>query len=669
MDSNVARYLSACRSGDLNTVKELIEGALVDIKNDFDSSDMVSGLHYASAENRLNVIHYLVSRGANINARLNGNGSTPLHWAVRFGYVYCMDYLLNHGADPSLLDEDGLDMLHLSVKTSNIVSIIYVIFFIVDRNENDINSKDTQNRTALHYAVTQGDYWSVFELLKYGADVNAMDVFSITPLYIAIAKGNEQIILLLIKFGANLHDTIGNQDYPMLAEESHTLHTYQRALERANKTKNGYNMKYIMSKKQSQVILFLLPTFFITFTTTVMKDSFVVIIGLGGLAFYLIVRCLLPSFVNRETQTTSIMRTPLPAGIFISSVISTIYSWLIISSNTIHNIWNFIFFSCGIFLLYLHVRMTRSDPGYMYTKYDHDAIRKEIKDLIKIGKFDVKNFCLITWSRIPLRCRLTAFRSKQVLRLDHYCPWIYNDIGLKNHKLFIYFLIWAELFFSQYVGWALYMFYSFDGDFEDMIAKVSKHYAVTLFITIWVLIQFFVIGFFLFTQIVHIVSGLTSIEYREYWDCGEVQTPNSNVYYGMNPKELAIINGDNSSLVVENSANTNSDIRSSITIKSVSNDRHYTFFKWLGLDLWSEILDNDDQVTLSEEKFQMSAPLRYGWKRNLKDFLLTSDKTVSLTKRLFCSPKDSRALLNGIEVDYSALYEIPTEATDILENV
>ncbi|CAI4363591.1 CBK_G0011200.mRNA.1.CDS.1 [Saccharomyces cerevisiae] len=54
-------------------------------------------------------------------------------------------------------------------------------------------------------------------------------------------------------------------------------------------------------------------------------------------------------------------------------------------------------------------------------------------------------------------------------------------------------------------------------------------------------------------------------------------------------------------------------------------------------------------------------PTNYGWKRNVKDFWLTSDINAPLWRRILYPPSGSKALLNGIEVDYFKLYKLPNK--------
>ncbi len=58
-------------------------------------------------------------------------------------------------------------------------------------------------------------------------------------------------------------------------------------------------------------------------------------------------------------------------------------------------------------------------------------------------------------------------------------------------------------------------------------------------------------------------------------------------------------------------------------------------------------------------------PTDYGWKQNAKDFWLLCDTTLPLWRRILYPPKNSHALLNGKEVDYYTLYNLP----DAMERV
>jgi len=159
--SEIGKFLKANEKGYYGNVK------LVDEKGD-------TLLHRATAEkgviakNCFVVVKYLVSSGANVNAR-NKNGSTPLHNAANKG---------NAG----------------------------VIKFLVDQKAN-VNAKDTKGVTPLHLAAGEGNLALVKFLVGKGADVNAESERG-TPMDLAVrsgvAKKNMDVALFLNSQGAEV---------------------------------------------------------------------------------------------------------------------------------------------------------------------------------------------------------------------------------------------------------------------------------------------------------------------------------------------------------------------------------------------------------------------------------------------------------------------------------
>jgi ankyrin repeat protein len=88
------------RSSDVTEIENQLPKDGVSSHSTFGSSP----LHFACLSNSFQIVKYLVSNGADVNAR-NENGETPLHFAAKQSSKEIVQYLVDHGADPMLIDK------------------------------------------------------------------------------------------------------------------------------------------------------------------------------------------------------------------------------------------------------------------------------------------------------------------------------------------------------------------------------------------------------------------------------------------------------------------------------------------------------------------------------------------------------------------------------------
>ena len=74
----------------------------------------------------------------------------------------------------------------------------------------DVNMKDSEGRTALHFACGYGEMKCAEILVKEGSDVNATDKNKNTPLHYAAGYGRVDLVELLVEGGASV--TLVNND-------------------------------------------------------------------------------------------------------------------------------------------------------------------------------------------------------------------------------------------------------------------------------------------------------------------------------------------------------------------------------------------------------------------------------------------------------------------------
>lgn len=111
-------------------------------------------LHAAAWNGQLNVIKYLVEeKKMGVNVRDSDNGFTPLIEAIKLNKVHVFQYLLRvRGVDVNMADNQGSTPLHFAVKTG----FLEVVRNLVSKGAN-IHAKDQHGRTAL-YGACDGSF-------------------------------------------------------------------------------------------------------------------------------------------------------------------------------------------------------------------------------------------------------------------------------------------------------------------------------------------------------------------------------------------------------------------------------------------------------------------------------------------------------------------------------
>jgi uncharacterized protein len=161
----------------------------------------------------LDLMQVLLAHGANPNARLKsaalprahtpgegtlGEGTTPLMRAARNGDAPAMRLLLEHGADPALVQKNHTTVLMLASgvgrglgvfakEYSTEAEMLEAVKVLLERHV-DVNAVNDSGQTALHFAAQASD--DVVKLLAAnGAKLDAKDKQGRTPLDTALGVG------------------------------------------------------------------------------------------------------------------------------------------------------------------------------------------------------------------------------------------------------------------------------------------------------------------------------------------------------------------------------------------------------------------------------------------------------------------------------------------------
>jgi ankyrin repeat protein/beta-lactamase regulating signal transducer with metallopeptidase domain/Tol biopolymer transport system component len=166
-------------------------------------------LHAAAMGGQKEVAEFLLSKGALVNtdfAALRGAGARPLQYAAFAGSKGVAELLIQKGAEIDAKNKDGLTALHYAVSGRDIDTARLLI-----AQGADVNAKlqGPWGWTPLHYGAYYGAKDLVLLLLDHGADINAQTANGTMPSMMAAQRGHEDVVRLLIDKGAALSNRDG----------------------------------------------------------------------------------------------------------------------------------------------------------------------------------------------------------------------------------------------------------------------------------------------------------------------------------------------------------------------------------------------------------------------------------------------------------------------------
>jgi len=152
------------------------------------------GLMAAASKGRSEAALLLLASGANPRRHVPPNGFSPVVVAIRENHVATLIVLLEHGGDPNETDRMGWRPLHHAIgpdyERPDAIRALVQHGAVVD-------TRDGQQRTALHRAVGFGHAESVRVLLAAGADPSLGDRHGYSAIQRAIVTGHRDIAELI----------------------------------------------------------------------------------------------------------------------------------------------------------------------------------------------------------------------------------------------------------------------------------------------------------------------------------------------------------------------------------------------------------------------------------------------------------------------------------------
>jgi len=169
------------------------------------SKDLATAVQSGATKQALEMIR----SGADVN-QAQGDGSTPLLWAINRQDYDVAEALLAKKADPNAGNEFGAMPLTEAARLND----LRLVKMLLDGGAK-VDSANPDDETALMLAIKNGNLQMTESLVKAGANVNTIEKFhNQTPLIYAAAGGHAAIVKLLLSKDADVRPRALYSDWP-----------------------------------------------------------------------------------------------------------------------------------------------------------------------------------------------------------------------------------------------------------------------------------------------------------------------------------------------------------------------------------------------------------------------------------------------------------------------
>ena len=169
-----------------------------------------NSLHSAAVDGDVTKIESLLSLGFFIDSR-SGLGGTPLMLTAVHDKLQAVEYLLGKGADPSLKNNNGWNLLHHASEGGNPVIIELMLSHVCS-----IDSITNKGYTALMIAAVNDKLQAVEYLLGKGADPSLKANDGWNSLHQASEGGNPAVIKKMLSCGVDIESRTKKGSTPLM---------------------------------------------------------------------------------------------------------------------------------------------------------------------------------------------------------------------------------------------------------------------------------------------------------------------------------------------------------------------------------------------------------------------------------------------------------------------
>ncbi len=206
VDGTTPLHNLAKASSDLEIYNYFIEKGVAVNQMDSDNN---TALINASARNSLDVVSYLIENGSNVNMQ-NKKGQSALTKAVEGNSPEVVNYLISKSGDVNVIDDSQNSLAYYLVKSyrGDDAQAFDAKKQSLTKAGLNFQALQQDNSTLFHIAIEKNDLFLLQKLNEFGIDVNAKDANGNTALHYAAMKSmDDRILKYLISIGADKKST------------------------------------------------------------------------------------------------------------------------------------------------------------------------------------------------------------------------------------------------------------------------------------------------------------------------------------------------------------------------------------------------------------------------------------------------------------------------------
>jgi len=503
---NEMNIVQAVQYNELERVKELIETGTNNV-NEPDAENCYL-LHWAAINNHVELVQYLISKGATVDVKGGDLKSTPLHWACRQGCVETFFLLVDNGAAANSIDVNDIQPIHLAAQYGQLKILAFLIGSGIE-----VDCLDGRGFTPLIYSclgppanyqpIASATHTSCTQfLITCGADINYQEpTRHYPPIHFAIANQNALSFHVLLR---NPHVDLNvknadNCDAFTLARLRNNYLAVQMIEQHLQSKKEFVQPKFLQKYAMNEIYRKWFTRFYMFFVLT--------FLGLTANAFEhpywlravsaIVVLLIVTHIFNYLFFDTHFRDNFAFAYVLTSSILMYVTYIVYIQENQ----WNFqhiCYHLMTIYGLYCIRCIKKVDPGSLKEQtmmIDGYRLNREkiCMTFARDPRWTLDHFCVTCLIRRPLRSKHCPMDGNCVSKFDHHCTWLDACIGGRNYFYFIRVITCGTVALSLWMYHAVRMI-SIDAE-QFTVMYLFLHYYdpwfvyilfITSFNTFWV---------------------------------------------------------------------------------------------------------------------------------------------------------------------------------------